>query len=398
MSYPYKSRTLERLGIQSWVNASNWSTTLGGTWLSQEVIDAMEEVSKTFVRMDELLNKAGERIAQLCQVDAAHVTTGAAGGIELAVAASMTGKDTAKIRRLPNTSGMKNEVVMHRGHSTTYDPQWTAAGAKFINYGTGGYLRFSEQELEDQITEQTCCLGYVYSYHDTPRGFIPIENVVKIAKKHGLPVIVDTASILPPVANLHKFADAGAEISIFSGGKGIRGPNDTGLMLAKGDKGKEIIDTVKLFASPHGGWGRGLKVSKEQIVGLLVALEIFVKEGDTWYQKQMQMAKYMAGQLNDITGFEVDIIPNDETLHEHPISPHVPRVRIQWNAANQKLAPEQVDKAMAEEDPPVVIRAGIYFDPLTNKASRLIDTYYLREGEEKIVAERLRRILLKYKS
>ncbi len=397
MSYQYRSRTLERLGIRSWINASNWSTTLGGTWLSQEVIDAMEEVSKTFVRMDELLNRVGERIAQLCQVDAAHVTTGAAGGIELAVAASMTGKDTAKIRRLPDTTGIKNEVVMHRGHSTFYDPQWTAAGARLVHYGTGGYLRFSEQELEDLITDQTCCLGYVYSYHDTPRGFIPIENVVQVAKKHGLPVIVDTASILPPVANLHKFADAGAEISIFSGGKGIRGPNDTGLILAKGEKGKEIIEAIKLFASPHGGWGRGLKVSKEQIVGLLVALETFVKEGDSWYDNQMHMAKYMVEQLSDIKGFEVDIIPNDEKLREHPVSPHVPRVRIQWNATDQKLTPEQVDKAMAEEDPPVVLRAGIYFDPFTDRASRLIDTYYLREGEEKIVAERLRRTLLRYK-
>jgi len=398
MPYRYESRTLTRLGVRSWINASNWSTTLGGTWLSQEVNDAMEEVSKTFVRMNELIDKTGERIAELCKVDAAFVSTGAAGGIELSVAASMTGKDTAKIRRLPDTTGMKNEVVMHKGHSTFYDPQWTAPGAKLIYYGTAGYLRFSQQELEDAITEQTCCLGYVNSYHTTPRGFIPIEDVVRVARKHELPVIVDTASILPPVANLHRFADAGADISIFSGGKGIRGPNDTGLILAKGKRGVELIEALKLFASPNGGWGRGLKVSKEQIVGLLVALEIFVREGDTWYEKQMQKAKYIAEQLKNIGGFEVDIIPNDEALHEHPVSPHVPRVRVQWNPVERKLTSEQVDAAMAEEEPPVVLRTGIYFDPLTNKASRLIDTYYLRDGEEEIVAGRLRRILLAHRS
>ncbi|MEM2922679.1 MAG: hypothetical protein QXF26_10250, partial [Candidatus Bathyarchaeia archaeon] len=181
MSYPYKSQILTRLGVRSWINACNWSTTLGGTWLPKEVNDAMEEVSKTFVKMEELIDKAGSRIAELCQVDAAFVTTGAAGGIELSVAASMTGKNTAKIRRLPDTTGMKNEVVMHRGHSTFYDPQWTAPGAKLIYYGAAGYLRFSQQELEDAITDQTCCLAYVNSYHTTPRGTIPIEGVVKVA-------------------------------------------------------------------------------------------------------------------------------------------------------------------------------------------------------------------------
>jgi L-seryl-tRNA(Ser) seleniumtransferase len=391
--YPYKSRVLERLGLRSWINASNWSTTLGGTWLAQEVLDAMDEVAKTFVPMDELLDTAGRRVAELCHVDAAHVTCGAAAGIELSVAACMTGKDTRLQLQLPHTAGMRNEVVMPRGHANHYTPNWYASGARIVEYGWSGYLRLRGNEIDDAITERTCCLGYVHSYHCTPRGEIPIDDVVRVAHRHELPVVVDTASMLPPVSNLHRFADAGVDISIFSGGKGIRGPNDTGLILGKGERGKELIEAIRMFSCPHGGWGRALKVSKEQIVGLVTALEIFVREGDAWYDQQMATCRYLVDVLSGIPNVSVHIIPNDATYHEHPVYPHVPRVVVEWDAGTLGLSPADVDTAMAAEDPPIVLRRGIYSNIYRNKAWRLIDTYYLREGEEQIVAERLRRVL-----
>lgn len=135
MSYPYKSKVLERLGVRFWVNANNWSTVIGGTWITDKVLEAMNEVAKTFVDMFELIAKADERVAKLCRVEDAHITTGAGAAIELAVAGCMRGEDDGKWGRLPYTEGMKNEVVMPRGHYTIYTPQWTASGLDWWSVG-----------------------------------------------------------------------------------------------------------------------------------------------------------------------------------------------------------------------------------------------------------------------
>lgn len=396
MSYPYRSKILDRLGVRSWINANNWSTVIGGTWIPAKVLEAMNEVAETFVDMFELIEKADERVAKLCHVDDAHITTGAGAAIELSVAGSVAGDDHGKWMRLPNTDGMRNEVVMPRGHYISYTPQWAASGAKIIEYGQAGYLRSYKHELEDAINEKTCCLSYTVSYNTVPRGKIPLEEVIDSAKSRKIPVIVDAASMLPPVSNLWKYTDIGADIVCFSGGKAIQAPNNTGFMLGNG-KGAEIIEAVRNHSFPHDGWGRGHKISKEQIVGLVVTLEEFLKKGDALYEKQMKTAKYIENELSNIPGVDVVIIPNDETFHEHPIMPHVPRVLVEWDEKTIKLSPSDVDLYMAEEDPPIFLRRGIYFDYYTNKAWRLIDTYYLRKDEEKIVAERLRRILMKKK-
>lgn len=394
MSYPYRSKTLDRLGVRSWINANNWSTSIGGTWIPDKVLDAMNEVAKTFVDMHELFAKADERVAKLCHVDDAHITTGAGAAIELSVAGCMAGNDHGKWMKLPNTEGMKNEVVMPRGHHIAYTPQWTAAGARIVEYGHHGARAFRsyKDEIECLMNDKTCCLSYTVSYNTVPRGTIPLEEVIEAGKKHNVPVVVDSASMLPPVSNLWKFTDMGADIACFSGGKAIQAPNNTGMMLGNG-KGAEIIEAVRDYSFPNDGWGRGHKISKEQIVGLVVALEEFVKNGDAFYEKNMKTAEYIVKELSDIPGVDVVIIPNDETFHEHPVMPHVPRVRVEWDEKDLGLSPTDVDRYMAEEDPPVFLRGHIYFGYYTNKAWRLIDTYYLREGEEKIVAERLRNIL-----
>jgi L-seryl-tRNA(Ser) seleniumtransferase len=198
--------------------------------------------------------------------------------------------------------------------------------------------------------------------------------------------------MLPPVSNLHGYTDMGADIVCFSGGKAIKAPNNTGMMLGTG-RGAEIVSQIRDHSFPHSGWGRGFKVSKEQIVGLVVALEIFVEEGDSLYEGQMETVRYIAGELEGIPGIELTIIPNDERLHEHPFSPHVPRLLIQWDADALGLTGEDVDEAMAGEDPPVFLRRTKYYNYFTDKAWRQVDPFYLREGEEKIVAERLRRTL-----
>ncbi len=393
MGYPYRSKVLDRLGVRSWINARNWSTVIGGTWIDDRVLEAMNEVAKTFVDMHELFAKADGRVARLCGVEEAHITTGTGAALELAVAGCMAGDDYGKWMRLPDTEGMRNEVLMPRGHVIAYTPQWTAPGARTVEYGQAGHLRSFRGELESKISESTCCLAYTVSYNTVPRGVVPLEEVIEAGKRHDIPVVIDAASDLPPVANLRKFTDMGADIVCFSGGKAIRAPNNTGFMVGSG-RGAEIIGYVRDHTFPHSGWGRGHKISKEQIVGLVVALELFVEEGDGLYDEQYAAAEYLVEELKGVPGLEVEIIPNDETYHEHPVMPHVPRVLMQWDAKEMGMTAEELDAAVARDDPPIFLRNVHYYNYYTDKDWRLIDTFYLRPPEKVIVAERIRRAFL----
>lgn len=164
------------------------------------------------------------------------------------------------------------------------------------------------------------------------------------------------------------------------------------MMLGQGC-GAKVIEAVRHHSYPHEGWARGFKVGKEQIVGLVAALEIFIREGDAQYEQQMQVARFLLNALEDIPHVDVQIIPNDESFHEHPVVPHVPRLLIQWDPARIQLTAEELDRAMAVEDPPVFLKERHYENYFTNKAWRIIDTYFLREGEAQIVAQRLKRIM-----
>lgn len=392
VKYKYQSKFLDRLGVRSWINARNWTSAIGSAWIDERVLQVMHEVSGTFVDMHELYSKADERIAALCQVQDAHVTPGAGAAITLAVAGCMCGADFGKWHRLPAAEGVKNEVVFPRGHYQAYAPRWTAAGARLIEYGQAGILKSFQRELNSVITEKTCCLSYTLSYNTPARGEIPLTEIIATGRRYEIPVVVDAAALLPPVANLHKFTDMGADIVIFSGGKGIRGPAGSGMLLGQG-RGVEIIEAIRNHTYPHEGWARGFKQGKEQIAGLVAALEIFIKEGDAQYEQQMQTARYLMNELESIKPVEVQIIPNDESLHEHPVVPHVPRVLLQWDPAELCMTAEQLDEAMAAEDPPVFLKERHYENYYTNKAWRIIDTYFLREGEAQIVAQRLKRIL-----
>ena len=391
--YRYKSKTLDQLGVRSWINARNWTSAIGSAWIDDRVLAAMNEASRTFVDMHELFLKADKKIAKLCRVQDAHITSGAGAAITLAVAGCIAGDDFARWQKLPFTQGMKNEIIFPRGHYQAYTPQWTSAGARLVEYGQVGMLKSFKRELESAITDRTCCLSYTLSYNTPPRGSIPIEEVIEAGKKYGIPVIVDAAALLPPVANLYKFTDMGADIVIFSGGKGIRSIASSGMMLGRG-RGTEIVKAVRKYTYPHEGWARGFKVSKEQIVGLVAALEIFIKEGDRQYDRQMKTARYLQKELSEVQDLDVRIIPNDETYHEHPVVPHVPRVLVQWDLQTVKITAEALDQAMAAEDPPIFLKERHYHNYYTNKAWRIIDTYFLREGEERIVAERFKKIMI----
>jgi D-glucosaminate-6-phosphate ammonia-lyase len=389
MAYPYTSKVLQKLGVRSWINARNWSTDTGGNLLDDRVLSAMREVSQTFVDMRELIGAAGEKIAKLCRAEEAHITTGASGAIELAVAGCMAGTDLKNWMSLPDSRDMKNEVLLARGHYINYTPQWKASGSRIVEYGISGMLKPSRQEMEALISDQTCCIAHTLSYNNVPRGVQPFGEVVEVGRKHGIPVVVDAASELPPVGNLYRFLESGADIVCYSGGKAIGGPNNTGFMIGKG-RGAEIIKAIRQFSFPNHGWARGFKLSKEQVVGLVTALELFVREGDDLYDKQLLIAHQLFEALKDLPPLEVTIVPNDDSYHEHPMISKVPRVLLRWDAKETGLTADELDQFMAAEDPPVYLRNIHYYEYYTNKEWRLIDTFFLRPPDIEIILERLK--------
>jgi seryl-tRNA(Sec) selenium transferase len=242
--FKYKSKTLEELGVKSRINASNWSTSLGGCWIPDIVLEAMNEVSKTFVDMHELIEKSDQTIANMLSKDEAHIVTGAGAGIELAVAGCMTENNEKFWKCLPDTREMKNEILMHRGHYTSYSSQWTASGGRIIEFGQGGQLTFNGKEFESLISNKTCCISYTVSFLTTARGCLPLERLIEVGKENNIPIIVDAAGMLPPSSNLHKYLDMGADIVSFSGGKAIQAPNNTGFILGIG-RGAEISKSIR---------------------------------------------------------------------------------------------------------------------------------------------------------
>jgi len=257
----------EELGVRAVINASATLTRLGGSLMPQPVLDAMAAGAAAFVDLTELHRRAGERIAILTGNDACYISSGAAAGIAMAVAACMVGTDPAKIARLPHFDGPTPEVIVHRSQRNGYDHAARMTGATLVEIG----MAHSTQpwELEAAITPRTACVLYFAGMHYA-EGSLPLEQVVAIAHERGVPVLVDAAAQIPPISSLWTYTrDLGADIAIFSGGKGLRGPQSSGLVLGR----KDIVEGCYVNSSPNPSIGRPMKVGKEEMLGILAAVE-----------------------------------------------------------------------------------------------------------------------------
>ncbi len=400
MVHPYRSAFLERLGVKTYINAQNWSTSIGGTYLEPEVLEAMNEVSQVFVDMREFLDVSCRRVAELCGVDAAYITTGAAAGIVLSTAACLAGDEAKKWKVLPFSddppvSG-RNQILMQAGQ-ITYPEQYAAGGGRLV--ATGDAYGCTPSEVEDAITDRTAGVAAGYHYNVIPRGWVPYDALAAIAKRHDLPCFCDAAGALPPYANLHRLNEFGFDLVIFSGGKGIRGPQNTGLVLARGERGKRLIKAMRDQSSPNFGMGRSFKVSKECIAGLVAALELVSRRDEqAEYARQLAKAEYLAKELDGIAGVSVSVVPNDADVYEHPLMARVPNVRLDLDKIVLGLdTVNRVYQAMKAGDPAVFIRFPRFedreFGPFTSRASVFLFTFFLREGEEESVARKMRQVL-----
>lgn len=363
------------LGVKRIITASGSTTAYGGSKIRPEILDAMNKAAGMMVNIDELNRAASRIIADATGAEAGFVSSGAAGGLVLQAAAVIAGSDPAKMSRLPDSSGMKNEIIIHKSHRFPYDQCYESVGAKFVEIGDG--RRCQPWQLEAAFTENTAAVAYLFSPFITRRA-IPFPQVCEIAHARGVPVIVDAASMTPPRYNLRRFTAEGADMVIYSGGKAVRGPQGTGILCGRAD----LIDAAFANASPHQFIGRGMKVAKEEIVGLLRAIQIFMNEDeDAEMARYRRMAQQVVDALAEAPGLSVTL-EHDE--HNYLIPHAVMRFTKEWRGPSRN----EVYQAMIDGDPPVYLHD--IFDP----DELAVDPFNLDDEELSIVIRRLGEELL----
>jgi len=373
----------ERIGVRPFINARGTWTYLSGSLELPEVRTAMEAASQQFVDMFELQRAAGKRLAELSGAESGMVTSGAAGAMAAATAACIAGKDQARIWQLPDTSGLKNQVIMLGGRSP-FDSAIRLVGAKLV-------MAPSHEELHRAVTDET---AMVYTTWRDER----LGQALAITKKAGVPLLLDDAAGIPPIENLSRYAKAGADLYCFSGGKGLRGPQCSGLLLGR----KDLIEAALANCSPwEGAVCRAMKVGKEEIIGLLAAVEAWSqidlnKLNDEWAKRVGRIAKL----VETVPGVTSDIkIPTDGNSY--------PTLTVHWDEKQFRLTVEECDRQLRASNPrievltssnpsllSVIHEGGPKEQALASQPNQLqIVSMTLQEGEDLLVGQRLRDIL-----
>lgn len=394
------------LDVKAIINAAGPVTMYCGASVSREVIDAMSEVAQTPVRMDELQAAASKIIAKVTGAEAGYVTCGCSAALTLATAACITGYDIERINHLPDTSGMPNEVLIAASQRCGYDHAIRAAGAKIVNVGMashplgpGKYYQTVAEDYEVNITNRTAAIAYF----DYGGGVPPLEEVILVAKRHDIPIILDAANQVPPVENLRKFISKGVDLVAISGGKGIRAPQASGLLFGNRDliacaalnhfvpgfgagyttfdkwaPPPSLVPKEKLRGIPHHPIGRGLKVSKEAIVGLITALQILTdEEKNAREMKRLRLLlEPIAERVQGVLGVTV------ERSEEPPGG--FPVITVEIDESKLGRSVHEILKQLEEGYPPIYV-----FIPNALASEFIINSCSLDEEQARIVADRL---------
>ena len=357
----------ERLGIRPIINGNGTQTTLGGSIMDPETAQAMHDASRTMVVIEELNQKAGEIIAEHTGAESGIVTAGAAAALLVQAAAVIAGLDPERIFRLPDTTEIPNKIVIKRSHHSEFTQSWREAGAELV--WVGG----DDDEIEAGISEQTVALGFIASRWN-PDSFEGLDSMIRIAHRYSLPVLVDAAAMLPPAENLRRFIDHGADLVVYSGGKAIRGPQSTGILCGR----QELVVAAAANNSPNHAIGRPAKVAREEIVGLVVALERYVQrdheaEMQTWHDQ----AQIIADTVSTASGVKAMIVQDDW------VRP-VPEVSISFTSQFSGRTAHQIVEDLAKGDPAIIIEASRRADE-----DIFVNPINLMPGEEELLAQRL---------
>ncbi|WP_158633432.1 aminotransferase class V-fold PLP-dependent enzyme [Tautonia sociabilis] len=357
------------LGVRSFINAAGTFTALTGSLMPPEVVSAIQVAARKYVRLEDLHNAVGARIAELLGCEAALVTAGCASALSLATAACVAGDDPERIRRLPDTQGMKDEVLVQRTHRVGYDHAIRNAGVRMIEVET-------REELERAISDRTAMM-FFFNAAD-PRGQIHREEFIEIGKSHGIPTLLDAAADVPPVDNLWKYTKMGFDLVGFSGGKGLRGPQSSGLLLGR----KDLIEAAKLNNSPNSdSLCRTNKVNKEEIVGMLVALERYLQlDHDAIWKEWEGRCHRIIEALSEFDDVQTEIYVPE-------IANAVPHLRIRWDSEKRGIRPSEAVEKLRNGDP------SIEPSPGSGRRDVVIGVWMMEPGDDAIVGDRLREIL-----
>lgn len=336
----------DRLGLQSVINASSTVTNLGGSLMPPEVVEAMAAAATQYVDIGELQSAAGRRIADLTGNEAAHVTQGCAAAIVLATLGTIAGGEPRLITNPPLEEGFPVDVIVDRSHNIPFLPAIRLAGGRITWIGDGEET--TAEDLQLAITDTTAAVFYVAgAFYE--RGALPLEETIAIAHAQGVPVIVDAAAQLPPVENLWRFTRVmGADLALFSGGKGLRGPQSSGLIV--GDR--RYVAACAANASPAPGIARALKVGKEEIAGLLRAVEVYLERDHVADQRSYErVCATWASQLNGLRGVAATLSQINESGQPSP--------RVLVTLAPEEIGGDATDvqRELWDNTPRVAVRA-----------------------------------------
>jgi len=353
------------LGVRPLINAAGTYTHLSASRMPREVVEAIESASRRYVSIPELHRAVGRTIAALVGCDAALVTAGAASALTLGTAACVAGKDAEKIRRLPDTEGMKNEVILPKAHRNGYDHAVRNVGARIVEVETA-------EDVLRAAGPKTAMLLY-FNVHG-PAGKIGVEEYAGLAKKLGLPAFIDAAADVPPAENYTRFLKMGYGLAAFSGGKGLRGPQCSGLLLGR----KDLIEAAALNNSPNTDViGRTNKVGKEEIVGLWAALEHFLKQDpkERWRDWEGRCAS-IAALVTSVRGVKAETFVPE-------IANAVPHLKITWD---RPLKPAEAVKRLRDGEPRIEVR------PVIGEWLE-VAVWMLEPEEVEVVGRRLKEVL-----
>jgi len=362
----------EELGVTTVINGQGTMTMLGGSLMRPEVEAVMALAGRHFCSIPELEVAAGKRIAELLKLPegyAAIVTSGAAAAMQSGLAGILTGDKPKFIEQLPDLTGMKSEVIIQKSHRNPFDHQLRGTGAKLV-------VIESRDDLKKAITPQTAMMHFTnFANAD---GQIKVEEWVKLAHENHLPAFIDAAADTPPVSHLWDYANMGYDLIAFSGGKAIRGPQCAGLLIGK----KDLVAYALLNNSPHEDTlGRSQKVGKEEIVGMVKALESYLKEDHESLTSEWQhRLEFISAQITKTPGVTTSFFVPD-------VANHVPHMAIKWDPARITLTPLDAGAALRAGKPSIVLSTGEHGEALS------MNSFMLRPGEEKIIAEELAKVL-----
>ena len=362
----------DELGVTTVINGQGTMTVLGGSLMRPEVDAVMALAGQHFVSIPELEVAAGKRIVEMLKLPAGYsaiVTSGAAAAMQSGLAGILTGNHPKFIEQIPDLTGMKSEVVIQKSHRNPFDHQLRNTGVKLIEIET-------REDLRKAVNPKTAMMHF--SNFANEEGQIKVDEWVNLAKGNGIPAFIDAAADTPPVSHLWDYANMGYDLIAFSGGKAIRGPQCAGLLIGR----KDLIANALLNNSPHEDTiGRSQKVGKEEIVGMVKALECYLKEDHEALNKEWQR------RLEFISS-KVIVLPTVSTSYFVPdMANHVPHLEIKWDLKSIKITPADASAALRKGTPSIVVSTGERAGALS------MNSFMLQPGQESIIAENLCELL-----